>query len=64
LQAVYAIVALADVLRLRRSFQFENEEANERTLRKKIEALIAGASAEELQGVSRVLRAMLKPGLI
>jgi cysteine sulfinate desulfinase/cysteine desulfurase-like protein len=50
LQAVYAIVALADALRLRRS-QFENKEANVRTLRKRIEALIAKASAEEFQQV-------------
>ena len=34
---------------------------NERALRKKIEALIADASVEELQRVVRVLRAMLEP---
>jgi hypothetical protein len=58
-----AIVALADALGTSAAafFQFENAETNERTLRKRIEALIADASAEELQRVYRVLRAMLEP---
>lgn len=61
--SIDAIVALADALGTSAAafFQFENEEANEKTLRKKIEVLIADTSAEELQRVSRVLRAMLEP---
>ena len=43
-----AMPVMADALKVSAAafFQFENEEANERTLRKWIEGLIADASAE------------------
>jgi XRE family transcriptional regulator, regulator of sulfur utilization len=58
-----AIVALADALGTSAAafFHFENEESNERALRKKIDALIGDASVEELQRVYRLLRALLEP---
>jgi transcriptional regulator with XRE-family HTH domain len=58
-----AILALADALGTSPAafFQFYKEETSEKVLRRKIEALIGTAGAEELQRVYRVLRAMLEP---
>jgi len=58
-----AILALAKALGTSPAafFQFDKEESNEKVLRKKIDALISGATADELQRVYRVLRAMLEP---
>ena len=58
-----AILALAKALDTSPAafFQFEKEESSEKVLRKKIDALIGAASANELQRVYRVLRAMLEP---
>lgn len=58
-----AILALADALGTSPAafFQFDKEESSERVLRKKIDALIGAVSADDLQRVYRVLRAMLEP---
>lgn len=58
-----AILALAYALETSPAefFQFEKEERNEKVLRKRIDALIGTASAEQLQQAYRVLRALLEP---
>jgi transcriptional regulator with XRE-family HTH domain len=58
-----ANLALADALGTSPAafFQFDKEESNERILRKKIDGLISAASADELQRVYQVLRAMPEP---
>jgi transcriptional regulator with XRE-family HTH domain len=58
-----AILALADALGTSPAafFQFEKEELDDKILRKRIEALINAAEADELQRVYRVLRALLEP---
>jgi XRE family transcriptional regulator, regulator of sulfur utilization len=58
-----AILAVAEALGTSSAafFQFEKEEGNERILRKRIDALIGGATGDELQRVYRVLRALLEP---
>jgi transcriptional regulator with XRE-family HTH domain len=58
-----AILALARALDASPAafFQFENEEGNEKILRKKIETLISGSSIQQLQRVYRVLNLLLDP---
>jgi len=58
-----AILAIAHALGTSPAalFQFEKEESNEKMLRKRIDGLIGGADAEQLQKMYRVLRAMLEP---
>jgi transcriptional regulator with XRE-family HTH domain len=58
-----AILALADALNTSPAafFQFDNEEGNEKILRKKIEALVSESSLQQLQHAYRILKALLEP---
>lgn len=58
-----AIVAIADALGtpVAALFQFEYAELNEKALRRKIDALLSGASPQQLQVAYRLLRAVLEP---
>src|SRR5579862_8134581 len=42
-------------------FQFDKEEVSEKVLRKRIDALLQKANAEQLQRAHRLLKALLEP---
>lgn len=58
-----AIMALAKALNVSPEafFQFDREENDERTLRKRIETLLKEANLQQLRQVQRVLKALLEP---
>jgi transcriptional regulator with XRE-family HTH domain len=58
-----AIMALAKALNVSpaRFFDFEGEEADERALRKRIEALLKDSNLQQLRQVHKMLRAFLEP---
>lgn len=57
-----AIMALAKALGTTPAafFQFDKEESDEKTLRKKVEALVAKSTLPQLQQAYRVLRALME----
>src|SRR6266852_5162353 len=58
-----AIISLARALHVGPVvfFQFDPEDADEKTLRKEIDALLLNASPQQLQRISRVIKTMLEP---
>ena len=58
-----AIMALAKALNVSPDafFQFDREENDEKTLRRKIETLLKVANLQQLRQVQRVLKAFLEP---
>jgi transcriptional regulator with XRE-family HTH domain len=58
-----AIMALAKALDVSPEafFQFDREEADERTLRRKIETFLKEANLQQLRQVQKVLKALLEP---
>ena len=58
-----AVLALAKALDASPAslFRFDREDMNEKILRRRVEALISKASAQQLQQVYRVLKALLEP---
>jgi transcriptional regulator with XRE-family HTH domain len=58
-----AILALSTALNVSPAafFQFDQEDRNEKALRKKIEVLLQKSDPEQLQRVHRVLKALLEP---
>jgi transcriptional regulator with XRE-family HTH domain len=58
-----AIIALAEALKVSPDafFQFDREESDEKTLRKKIEILLRDVSPGQLLQVHRVIKALLEP---
>jgi transcriptional regulator with XRE-family HTH domain len=58
-----AIIALAKALSVSPAvfFQFDGDESDEKTLRRKIEVLLSDASAAQLLQVHKVLKAFLEP---
>lgn len=58
-----AILALAKALNTSPSafFQFDREEGDEKTLRKRVESLVNRASPQQLQQAYRVLKALTEP---
>jgi len=58
-----AILALAKALDVSPAafFQFEREESDEKTLRRRIEAVLEDANSHQLQQVHKVVKALLEP---
>ncbi len=58
-----AIVALAKALHVTPAafFQFDREETDEKTLRRKIEALLQKSTPQQLQQAYRVIKALVEP---
>jgi transcriptional regulator with XRE-family HTH domain len=58
-----AILALAKALDTSPAafFQFEKDESDEKTLRRKIESLVSKSSSHQLQQIYRVLKALTEP---
>jgi transcriptional regulator with XRE-family HTH domain len=58
-----AIIALAKALSVSPAnfFQFDGDESDEKTLRRKIEILLADASPHQLVQVHKILKAFLEP---
>ena len=58
-----AILALADALNTSPAalFEFDNEEGNERVLRKKVEVLVNESNLQQLQRIYRILMALRDP---
>ena len=58
-----AIMALAKALHISPAafFQFDQEESDERILRKKIESLVNKSSSQQLQQAYRVLKVLMEP---
>ena len=58
-----AIIALAKALHVSPAllFQFDREESDEGALRKRIDGLLAKGTPQQLQQISRVIKALLEP---
>jgi transcriptional regulator with XRE-family HTH domain len=58
-----AIMALAKALNVSPAafFDFEREESDEKTLRKRIEGLLQGATTQQLQRAHKLIKALLEP---
>lgn len=58
-----AIIALANALGVSPAtlFQFDGDESDEKTLRRRIEILLRDASPQQLVQVHRIIRAALEP---
>lgn len=58
-----AILALAKALEVSPAafFQFDHNETDEKTIRKRIEVLLQKCSAEQINAADRILKALLEP---
>jgi transcriptional regulator with XRE-family HTH domain len=58
-----AIIALAKALKVSPEafFQFDREERDEKTVRRKIEILLKSANPEQLPQIHKIMKALLEP---